>query len=91
MVPVVGYKPSPPQINGVVKAVENKGRNFTKIGNLDTIWEQQKDRVTVTDIVNIADIADTTSCQMKYQSNVKYPLNSTALSMLRAFNEVRFQ
>ena len=36
----------------------NKGKSYTKIGNLDTIWEQQKDRVTVTVIINIADIMD---------------------------------
>jgi hypothetical protein len=35
---VVGYTP-PPRFDGVVKAVENKneGRDYTKIGNLDTI------------------------------------------------------
>ena len=36
---VVGYRP--PRFNGVVKAVENKNmyRDYTKIRNLDTIWE----------------------------------------------------
>ena len=34
---VVGY--TPPRFNGVVKAIEdkNKGRDYTKIGNLDII------------------------------------------------------
>ena len=32
---VVGY--IPPKFNSVVKAIENKGRNYTKIGNLDII------------------------------------------------------
>jgi len=37
MVSVVGY--TPPRFNSVVKAVENenKGRDYTKIGNLDII------------------------------------------------------
>ena len=36
----------------------NEGRDYTKIGNLDTIWELQKNRVTVMDIANITDITD---------------------------------
>jgi len=45
----------PPRFNGVVKAVENKnkGRNYTKIGNLDTVLGVAKGRVTVTDIADI--------------------------------------
>ena len=31
------YPPPPLRFNGVVKAVRNKGRNYTKIGNLVTI------------------------------------------------------
>ena len=38
----------------------NEGRDYTKIGNLDTIWEQQKDGVTMTDIANITDIISRT-------------------------------
>ena len=56
---VVGY--TPPQIwrcSQSYKKKTNKGRRYTKIGNLDTIWEYQKDGVTVTDITNITDIAD---------------------------------
>ena len=37
IVPVVGY--TPPRFNSIVKAIENKnkGRDYTKIGNLDII------------------------------------------------------
>ena len=62
----------------------NKGRDYTKIGNLDTIQELQKDMLTVTDIANIADIVNGIK-----RSNFKYLLNSITLPILYAFNRVR--
>ena len=62
----------------------NEGRDYTKIGNLDTIWELQKDGVTVTDIANIADIADIINRVRR--SDFKYPPSSIALPMPHAFN-----
>ena len=49
---------TPPRFNGVVKAVENKnkGRDYTKIGNLDIIQEQQR-QGNYKDIMDIMDIA----------------------------------
>ena len=69
----------PPRFNDIVKAIENKGKHYTKIGNLDTIQEQQQDRVTVTDIVNIADITDIAN-RIK-RSAFEYPLNLITLPM----------
>ena len=77
----------PPRFDDVVKAVENEGRHYTKIGNLDTIWEQQQDGVTVTDIANIVDIADITNGIKR--SDFEYLLNLIALPILYAFNRVK--
>ena len=65
----------------------NKGRGYTKIGNLDIVWELQRDRLTVTDIANITDIADITDIANRVRrSDFEYLPNSIALPMLYAFD-----
>ena len=81
---------TPPDLTVQLKLQKtNKGRHYTKIGNLDTIWEQQQDRVTVTDIMNIADIADIANGIKR--SAFEYLPNSIALPMLYAFDRAESQ
>ena len=65
----------------------NKGRGYTKIGNLDIVWELQRDRLTVTDIANITDIADIANGISR--SDFEYPPNLIALPILYAFNRAK--
>ena len=75
---------------------KNKGRDYTKIGNLDTIQEQQRGRPIMTVYCEYceyreADIADIAIYQMEQKFDIEYPPDLIALSILYAFNGVRFQ